>query len=191
VIRPPVAITSNKPDGSFAPVEAMSSAPTGAVDASVSLTSAEAGAAQAAVTRLPVVDPAACGQRMLDPTCFDAFPAEARCPATMAEVPEGAVCGLLGRTKAPHECTYPTGRCVCEHTPYCGGAYPTMLQQSGMQWKCKPPRSPSDCPDSAAEGRRCSIAGQQCAYGGCGSSTQCVCSGGKFKCHTEHWAPPP
>lgn len=186
---PSTVLQASDPDAM--PPSSHTSAPTADASASLTRSPPDAGAAQAVVAIRPVADPAACNQRMLDPTCFDAFPAEVRCPANKAEVPEGAVCGLLGQTKAPRECTYPTGSCACQHTPYCGGAYPTMIQQSGMHWRCRPPRSPRDCPDSAADGRRCSIADQQCSYGGCGNTTRCVCVGGKFKCRSEHWAPPP
>jgi hypothetical protein len=38
---------------------------------------------------------------------------------------------------------------------------------------------------------RCSIDGQACTIAGCGTSTDCTCAKGKFRCATRYWAPPP
>jgi len=141
--------------------------------------------------KVVTINTGACDDRELVPGCYDAFPAKVVCPAAMADVPDGALCGVSGKTQAPRACTYREGSCACAHTPYCGGAYPTFLQQQGMYWKCKPPRRPGDCPDAASSGQACSVEGQQCGSGGCGTSTSCTCTKGRFKCTIQHWAPPP
>jgi hypothetical protein len=132
-----------------------------------------------------------CNDRMPNPECFSAFPEKVTCPAALSDVPLGSYCGLIGRTQGPKRCTYPQGVCTRANKPYCGGAYPTMLQQSGMTWACQPPRMADDCPEAAAGGKSCRKAGQTCGYGGCGTSTQCTCTNGKYKCTTEHWPTPP
>ena len=132
-----------------------------------------------------------CDHVQYDPRCFSMFAAQVTCPSTFAAVPVGEYCGILGTTQK-RECPYEEGVCICaQHTAYCGGVTPTFLQQSGMKWACRPPRRAGDCPDAAANGRRCTKSGQQCSYGGCGTSTQCACVAGRFKCATQHWAPPP
>ena len=141
--------------------------------------------------KVVTINTSACDDRQLVPGCDAAFPAKVVCPASMADVPDGALCGLSGKTQAPRACTYREGSCACAHTPYCGGASPTFLQQSGMYWQCKPPRQPGDCPDAASSGQACSVEGKQCASGGCGTSTRCTCTKGRFKCTTAHFAPPP
>lgn len=131
-----------------------------------------------------------CNDHNLNPECFSAFPEKVTCPAAFSAVPVASYCGLQGTTSSKR-CTYPQGVCSCAHTPYCGGAYPTMLQQSGMKWECHSPRTADDCPEGSASGKTCRKAGQKCGYGGCGTSTQCTCTDGKYKCTTQHWAPPP
>jgi hypothetical protein len=128
---------------------------------------------------------------MPNPECANAFPAKLKCPHVFTDVPLGAYCGIVGSTEVPTGCTYPQGVCTCANTPYCGGAMPTYLQQAGMKWTCRPPRKPDDCPDVASNGKACTTDGKQCAYGSCGATTRCKCTNGKFKCATQHWAPPP
>jgi hypothetical protein len=139
----------------------------------------------------PVPLDVACQGAMLDPRCFAAFPARVECPAKFSDVPKNAYCGLEGTTKVPPRCTYPEGVCRCEHVPYCGGVAPSQLQMMGMKWTCGPPRGPDDCPGRASDGAACRKNGQVCGYGGCGTSTSCTCQNGRYKCSTQHWAPPP
>jgi hypothetical protein len=136
----------------------------------------------------PSID--ACAGRGPDPRCFTAFPAKVTCPAKFADVPKDEYCGLDGTT-APVRCPYPEGVCRCVHVPYCGGVYPSQLQMMGMKWVCGPVQRPDDCPGQASDDARCRKDGQQCGYGGCGTSTQCICKDGRYKCTTQHWAPPP
>jgi hypothetical protein len=128
---------------------------------------------------------------MLDPRCMSAFPAKVDCPATWSDVPKDQYCGIEGKTKAPARCSYPQGVCRCVHMQYCGGVAPSQLQLMGMTWVCGPPRAPDDCPSAATNGMRCTKNGQTCPYGGCGASTNCICTNGQYKCTTQHWATPP
>jgi hypothetical protein len=134
---------------------------------------------------------AGCDGRMDSPLCMATFPQKIACPASFSDVPIGSYCGIEGRTAAPEECRYPEGRCQCARIPYCGGAAPSFLQQTGMVWSCRALRMASDCPDIAAPGARCSVDGQQCAYPGCGVATSCTCTQARYRCQTQHRAPPP
>jgi hypothetical protein len=136
-------------------------------------------------------DRSACTARTDNPMCEASFATKVECPASFSEVAIGSYCGIQGRTQPPKECVYLEGRCACAHTSYCGGAYPSLLQQTGMQWSCRPLRAPSDCPDNAAPNGRCSVKGQQCSYGGCGVLTSCSCVAGRYQCHTEQRSSPP
>jgi hypothetical protein len=207
--------------GSFAPVEPQAPAPQAPapvevrapeVDASSGqslsdLSTSEDASADASVTATATPAPSSgidagqhaappplplgtCDGPMPDPRCAKAFPTKVTCPAKFGDVPKGEYCGLDGTT-APARCSYPEGVCRCIHIPYCGGVYPSQLQMMGMKWSCGPPQKPDDCPRQASEGAACGKNGQSCAYGGCGVSTSCVCKNGRYKCTTQHWAPPP
>ena len=138
----------------------------------------------------PPVSPEEACQNWWSPAC-QAYGKPATCASSIADVPKGALCGLQGSTP-PLECTFPEGRCRCIHQPYCGGAAPSMLQQNAMRWECRPPATPDDCPDlPPGDGGVCAISPKECGYGGCGSSTTCQCSGGRWHCAQRYWAPPP
>lgn len=161
-----------------------------AITSAVPSDAADAAPMASSTPQPPAPSMESCQGRMPNPFCAQAFPEKVDCPATYADVPEKAYCGLLQRTK-PARCSYPEGVCKCVHVPYCGGAYPSQLQSEGMTWSCGPHRGPSDCPENAAPGARCTKNGQACTYGGCGTSTNCTCTNGKYNCATRHWAPPP
>ncbi len=94
----------------------------------------------------------------------------APCPSSY---PSGSLCGLAPIGTA---CWYPQGSCVC------GAGGPATPDAAGPGWACDGPVSPGGCPYPApAPESACTAAedGQDCWYGGCGSSGPALfCTGG-------------
>jgi hypothetical protein len=89
-------------------------------------------------------------------TCSGSQPDGGTCPATIADVPNGAACTPKGLN-----CEYPTGLCDC------------IMDHTGapLIWTCFPQ---SGCPYPRPRlGDVCTTDGQQCDYGGCGLSIAC------------------
>ena len=205
----PVHDASPLPAASAAPASASTSEPKiVAAQASAGATPANS-AARTTATAAPLTDAPDAGSAPMDaaletarsvrercasgypiPDCYAAFPERVTCPAQLANLPRGEYCGLEGTTQ-PAVCPYATATCKCTHVAYCGGVTPTQLQQMGMTWVCAPPRKAGDCPETAARGGRCSVAGQQCSYGSCGSLTECTCNAGKYRCQDRIQQTPP
>lgn len=153
--------------------------------------SATGGVANVPTTTIARETLSACEQRVPLPGCLEAFPSRVACPRVLSDVPVGELCGLVGRTHAPSACVYSGAVCKCAASVYCGGAAPNYLQQAGMRWSCAAPPKPNDCPSQLSNGARCSVEGQHCTSGSCGSSTECSCNAGKFRCVTRAVAAPP
>ena len=173
---------SVEPVASSAPV---ASSIAGPVDSSIDVASSTsatppASAAPSARAPAPVAPPDAGTSARLT----SASPRRAACPATLAELPDGAACA------DGTSCTYGATRCACALRARCSGVAPRPDEPPPVaRWQCTEPRT-DGCPNvQPALGSRCTGPSAGCAYGSC-SKVVFECVGGAWA-QTRSIAGPP
>lgn len=97
----------------------------------------------------------------------------AACPATYADVSQGATCDPQAN------CDYPQARCFCD--VQCATLCETQVDGGPNEktWWCDVPAPPTTCPVPRPRvGSACTAAGEMCDYGACEGNVAIECTGG-------------